>query len=182
MTAYSERFHHAYQPSATGRLLPPVHRPKGMIQIKRHRADRPPKMAHGIKTGFHHRGSRVRHGIPQHRCAGRRPVFRGAGLAPRFLALPAHRVALRVLRLEPHLRRPRAIGRASTRFCLKTVGRVASAPARAGSPFLDVHPPHKPGQQPDRNHELVSLRLQLLDTLQPFSRERSIRAWGRAHC
>jgi hypothetical protein len=35
----------------------------------------------------------------------------GAGLAPLFLALAAHCLARRILRLDPRLRRPAAIGR-----------------------------------------------------------------------
>ena len=33
-----------------------------------------------------------------------------AHLAPFFLALPAHRLARRILGLEPHVRRPAAVG------------------------------------------------------------------------
>ena len=99
----------------------------GMIQIKRRRST-------AANNGAWHQED----GFPTSKLPGSRPSFsaslcspsscfpfgeRGmqdeqiagdsmkAGLAPLLLALPAHRLARRVLRLEPRLRRPAAIGR-----------------------------------------------------------------------
>ena len=74
-------------------------------------------MAHGIKpeTAFQHRSRWDSDCHSRRGCSRLRPVFylgdiMKAGLAP-LLPLPAHRLARRVLRLEPHLRWPAAIGR-----------------------------------------------------------------------
>ena len=83
----------------------------GMIQINAV-ARLPPKVAHGIKTAFHHRSGRAR-GIVVSVVIIALVLFsmwaelegRGA-LVPLLLAFPPHRFALWVLRLEPHLRRP----------------------------------------------------------------------------
>jgi hypothetical protein len=45
-----------------------------MIQINA-AARLPPKMAHGIKTAFHHRSGRDREERSQRGCTGLRPIF-----------------------------------------------------------------------------------------------------------
>ena len=111
------------------KLIGPEPRSKPSLKL-------PPTMAHGIKpeTAFQHRSRWDSDCHSRRGCSRLRPVFylgdiMKAGLAP-LLPLPAHRLARRVLRLEPHLRWPAAIGRVSSpmrQTCSNTVG---PSPAR----------------------------------------------------
>lgn len=71
---------------AINRLSPTLG--SGLIQINA-AARLPPRVVHGIKTDFQHRGCRDRHHRSQRGCARRRPVVRlvnAAGRRSRSLA------------------------------------------------------------------------------------------------